>query len=92
MKYLIYSEMKELSKKTWEKVLEVEKGRQERGETFNQTGEMIGQYMTLDGKGFTIIETDVVSSIIKWTTAYGSFGKIKVVPVLNRKEMNEAMK
>ena len=92
MKYVIYGEWKGPYEETLKKALEIEKGRKERGETFDQTGEMIGQYFFLDGrKVFQIIETDDVSRIAKWTQAYGSLCKtLKVIPVLTRKE-TEAM-
>ena len=76
------------------KALEIEKGRKERGETFDQKGEMIEQYWFLEGrKTFQIIETDDVSRINKWVWAYGSLIKnLKIAPVLTRKEWQEAMK
>ena len=94
MKYVIYGELKEPYEENWKKLLEIEKGRKERGEMFDQTGRMIGQYAFLEGnKSFQIIETDDVSSIVKWTQAYGSVVKnLKVIPVLTRKEWQEAMK
>ena len=94
MKYVIYGALKEPYEENWKKMLEIEKERQKREVTFDQTGEMIGQYMFLEGnKSFQIIETDDVSSIVKWTQAYGSLVKdLKVLPVLTRKEWQEAMK
>jgi len=58
MKYVIYGALKEPYEENWKKMLEIEKERQKREVTFDQTGEMIGQYMFLEGnKSFQIIET-----------------------------------
>ena len=94
MKYVIYGEWKGPYEETLKKAIDIEKGRQERGETFDQKGEMIEQYWFLEGrKTFQIIETDNVSRINKWVWAYGSLIKnLKIAPVLTRKEWQEAMK
>jgi len=92
MKYVMYFEWKDAESAN--KATEVEKERQKRGETFNQTGEMIGTYLLLDPyKWFHIIETDDISSITKWTRAYANLVKnLKILPVLTREDWEESMK
>ena len=94
LKYVILAEYKDPVEESLKKAMEIEKGRVERGETWNQMGEMIGQYIFLEGnKGFTIVDTEKVSHIFKWTKAYGPVLKsVKVLPVLDRSEWEEAIK
>ena len=94
LKYVIWAEYKDPLEESLKKAMEIENQRKIRGESWSQTGEMIEQYMFLEGNnGFSIVDTEDVSSIFKWTKAYGTvLKKVKVLPVLTRKEWEEAMK
>ena len=94
LKYVIWAKYKDPVEESLKKAMEIEKERQKRGESWSQTGEMIEQYMFLEGNnGFSIVDTEDVSSIFKWTKAYGTvLKKVKVLPVLTRKEWEEATK
>jgi len=94
MKYVIYAEWKGPIDETMKKSTEIENERKIRGETFSQTGELIEQYVFLEGmKGFFLVEIEDLSSIFKWTRAYGDLlKKVKIKPVLTRKEWEEINK
>jgi hypothetical protein len=94
MKYLIYYEVKEPQDENWEKAMDIEKEREKKGETWQQKGEFIEMYSFLEGnKGIQIVETEDVSRIVKWAQVYGPTAKkLKIIPVLTRKEWIVARK
>jgi len=94
MKYVVYCEWKGPIGETMKKATEIENERKKRGETWSQTGELIEQYVFLEGmKGFFLVEIEDLSSIFKWTKAYGDLlTKVKIKPVLTRKEWEEITK
>jgi len=93
LKYVIWAEYKEPVEENRKKAMEIEKERQTRGETWTQT-ELIDHYIFLEGnKGITIVDTEDISKIVKYSKAYGPVLKnIRVIPVLTRQEMIEAWK
>ena len=80
-------------KENIKKMYEIEDERRKKGITWQQTGEWIEQYTTLEGnKGITIIETENIKSILQWANTYSEVVKnLKILPVLTRTEREELM-
>ena len=91
MKYVIFMEYREPVEENMKKLVEIEKGRIERGEAWSQQKESLAQYWLLsEPKGFQIIDTDDPSKIAKWCAAYGPVVKYKISPILTRDEYQKA--
>ena len=91
MKYMIFTEFKEPLEESMKKMVEIEKGRRERGEIFSAQGESLAQYWLLsEPKGVMIVDTDDPSKIAKWCAAYGPILKYKISPTLTREEWEKA--
>ena len=90
MKYVIFMEPKEPYEENMKKWIEIEKKRQEKGETFSQQEESLAQYRLLsEPKGFMIVDTDDVSKVWKWAAAYGPVVKYKISPIVTRAEYEQ---
>lgn len=90
MKYVIFMEPKEPYEENMKKVLEIEKKRQEKGETWSQQKESLVEYRLLsEPKGFTIVDTNDVSKVWKWAAAYAPFIKYKISPIVTRVEYQQ---
>ena len=93
MKYVIFMEYKEPIEKNIQKVIEIEKGRIDRGEAWIQGTENLAHYMMIgEHKSFMIVETDDPSKLAKWATTYYPYLKYKISPVMTRKEYEKAIK
>ena len=91
MKYVIFMEPKEPYEENMKKWLEIEKKRQEKGETWSAQKESLAQYYLLsEQKGFMIVDTDDVSKVWKWAAAYGPVMKYKISPIVTREEYEKA--
>ena len=86
--------MEELTEENMKKMMEIEEDRRKKGEMWEQKGEFVGMYISLEGnKGITIVDTEDASRILQWINAYNEFIKtVKVIPVLDRTEWMEALK
>jgi len=83
-------EPKEPYEENMKKWIEIEKKRQEKGETFSQQEESLVQYRLLsEPKGFMIVDTDDVSKVWKWAAAYGPVVKYKISPIVTRAEYEQ---
>jgi len=90
MKYVIFMEPKEPREENMKKLLEIEKKRQEKGETWSQQKESLVQYQLLsEPKGFMIVETDDESKVWKWAAAYAPVLKYKISPIATRAEYEQ---
>ena len=94
MKFLVYGEWREPVVENIKKALEIEEARRKKGETWQQTGEQVAQYIPLEGnKAVTVIDTENVKRILQWTQAYNSLLKeLKIIPVVTIEEYEEAMR
>ena len=93
MKYVIFMEYREPIEENIKKVIDVEKGRMDRGEAWSQGKENLAHYMMIgEHKSFMIVETDDPSKLAKWATTYYPYLKYKISPVMTRKEYEKAIK
>ena len=87
MKYALFYEFKEPVEENKKRDKEIEKGREERGETFTTRGELVAAYWLLsEDKGLMIVDTDDPTQIAKWGAAYGPILKYKISPIMTQEE------
>lgn len=89
MKYMILGELKEPVEENWNKVLEIEKERGKRKKKWDSIGLY---YLLSEPKMLILVETDDESLIAKYINDYQSVAKMKISPIMDRKEYEEAVK
>lgn len=90
MKYMIIHEINEPWEENYAKVLEIEKKRAKKGEGFTGKQMVTQMYISIatPNKTFWVVDCEP-EDIIKWSKAYGTVMKSKIIPVMTRAEWAE---
>ncbi len=92
MKYMITWEIREPAEENMKKAREIESERRKKGETWTEDDYVLSTHVILTGPtGLQIVDTDD-SKLAKWVAAYSPVYKIKISPIIERSEWQEARK